>query len=59
MSRTVIEVSVEENEDPLLRPEVMAPVQACGEENGEEEEARASLKRVNRWVGSVLCHMEQ
>lgn len=35
MSRTVIEVSVEENEDPLLRPEVMAPVQVCGEENRE------------------------
>lgn len=30
---------------------VMEPVQGCGEENGEQEESRTFLKRVNRWVG--------
>lgn len=44
---------------PLLRPEVMAPVQAWWGREREEEEARAFLKRVNRWVGRVSCHMEQ
>lgn len=38
---------------------VMEPVQRCGEENGEQEESRTFLKRVNRWVGRALCQMEQ
>ena len=38
---------------------VMEPVPGCGEENGEQEESRTFLKRVNRWVGRALGQMDQ